>query len=538
MSGPAGAPAQGYDTVVVGLGEEPDMLVQDFSLRHASWAVLNTLMLKLVRYDDGWRAWPELAEQVPSRRNGLLRTLPDGRIEATWRLRPGLRWHDGKPVTAGDALFTYELLRGTPPPYPHHLVIESISEMLVSPDDPYTLIVRYRAEEPFAHQEEWGTVLPRHLLAGAGLEQARGEHPFATAPVFHGPYRFAEWVPGSHLTVERCAAHPRGEAVIQRIVFRFFADRAALREAVIDGSVDVTDLNEFGPADARVISERAEHVDVLLRPSLTWEHIDLNHDDPVLADRRVRQALGYALDRDQLCQQLYPGLRPARSWLPDRHPGYAPDLPAYEHDPDRARRLLAEAGFRPGSDGIARRDGERLELRLLTTRPGPAGGRWTASSSRPEAAELIAAQLARAGVDLRVDLLPADEAFPQFRRRKFPHLAMFAWSMGLETNGYLMWHSSKIPDDGEWYGINVGGWRSAENDRLLDRIAAAEDESERYALMAEQQRVWARELPSIPLVFLGSYTTGKRALRNLRPVGAFGCYVTWNCWEWHWDRSS
>ncbi|MCA2218277.1 peptide ABC transporter substrate-binding protein [Jidongwangia harbinensis] len=529
-------PARDRDTVVVGLGEEPDMLVQDFSLRHASWAVLSTLMLKLFRYDDAWRAWPELAEELPTGRNGQLTRLPDGRREQRWRFRAGLRWHDGTPVGPGDAVFTYELLRATPPPYPHHLIIESIDEMLVDPGDDRTLIVRWRADLPFAHHEEWGTVLPRHLLAGTGLSEQRGEHRFARAPVFQGPYRFVEWVPGAHLVVERAGRHPLGEPAVRRIVFRFFPGPRQLRDAVIDGSVDVTDLTGFTADDVAAVAAAAPQIRAVHTPSLMWEHIAINLDDPVLADRRVRHALAHAVDTAAVTRALYgTAPEPARSWLPPRHPAHHAEVAAYPRHLGRARELLAAAGLRPGPDGRLRRpDGTPWELRLLTTRPAADTGRWTASSARPAAARLIAAQLAEVGIDLRIDLLPPDEAFPVIRRRKFPHLALFAWSMGLEMNGYLLWHSSKIPDDSEWYGINVGGWRDAVNDDLLDRIAAADEPAERYALMREQQAHWAAELPALPVAFPGTWTTAKPGLREIRPVGVFGSYVTWNAWQWHW----
>ncbi|MGP4024098.1 peptide ABC transporter substrate-binding protein [Actinomadura sp. 3N407] len=534
---PSPLPALDSDTVVVGLCEEPDMLVQDFSLRHATWAVLSTLMLKLTRYDDSWRAWPELAEELPTVANGGHRTLEDGRTEITWRLRRGLRWQDGVPVTAHDALFTYELLKATPPPYPHHTIIESISEMIVPAGDPYTLIIRWSADKAFAPHEEWGTVLPRHLLENADLQipEIRDRHPFLRSPVFQGPYRLEEWKPGEHITVIAAEPHPRGGPLVRRIVFRFYPGPRELREAVLTGEVDVTDLTGFDIEDAAVLESAAPAVDVHYTPALTWEHIDLNLDDPVLARREVRRALAHAIDRRELSQRLYQGRQPiAHSWLPARHPAAADDVRRYDHDRDRAGALLDAAGFRRGADGMRRApDGSPLVLELLTTRPAE-GGRWTASAQRPEAADLIREQLGRVGVGVQVELLPADEAFPVFRRRKFRHMAMFAWSMGLETTGYLMWHSSKIPDDNEWYGINVSGWRHAENDGLLDRMAAEHDEDERHDLMRRQQRLWAEELPSLPLYFPVGVSTAKRGLRNIRPVGVFGSYVTWNAWEWEW----
>lgn len=510
-------------TVVVGVCEEPDVLVQDFSLRHVTWAVLSPLMLKLVRYDDRWRAWPELAREIPSRV-----ALPDGRVEMTWRLRDDVRWHDGEPVTAADALFAYELLKATPPPYPHHTIVEAISEMLAP--DPHTLIVRWNAGERFAMDEEWGTVLPRHLLAGEGLERedVRARHPFLRAPTFHGPYRFAEWEPGSHIELRAAAAHPCGLPEVERIQFRFFDGPGELRAAVIDGTVDVTDLTGFSPADAAAIERAAPDIDVHETSSFTWEHIDLNLDDPVLADVRVRRALAHAIDRREISERLYEGrCPPARSWLPERHPAYNPAIAEYEHDPAAARALLRAAGHR------------RLALHLVTTPPPEGGGGlWTSSATRARVAAILREQLARVGVDLEVELVPAADLFPRVRRRDYRQLALFAWSMGLETTGFLLWHSSKIPLGLDWYGLNVSGWRDAENDRLLDRVADADAGEDRYALMREQQALWAQCLPALPLFFPPAVTTANPALRNIKPVGAFNAYITWNSWEWSWDRAA
>jgi peptide/nickel transport system substrate-binding protein len=540
---PTARPARDDRTVVVGVCEEPDVLVQDFSMRHVTWAVLAPLMLKLVRYDDAWRPWPELAAELPTRANGGWRTLQDGRTETTWRLRRGVRWHDGTPVTAHDALFAYELLAATPPPYPHHTIVESISEMHVPREDAHALVVRWKPDKAFATFEEWGTVLPRHLLEGQGLEQPalRDRHPFLLAPVFHGPYRLADWRPGEELTLARCQEHPRGRPQVERLVFRFYAGPEQLREAVLDGAVDVTDLTGFSPQDVARIADADAGGDLEIHEtsSFTWEHLDFNLDDPLLADRRVRHAIAHAVDRRQISDRLFRGrYEPAHSWLPARHPGFNPAVRCPEHDPAAAAALLDAAGYRAGPDGMRRDgDGTPLRLELVTTPPPAPGGLWTSSALRSQVAKLLREQLGRVGIAVEITLVPADELFPSLRTRSFRQLALFAWSMGLETTGYLLWHSSKIPDGSDWYGLNVSGWRHPDNDRTLDAIVTSGDPAERYALMREQQALWAGDLPALPLFFPPAVTTAKRGLRNVKPVGAFNAYITWNVWEWSWDTT-
>ncbi|HTU73919.1 MAG TPA: peptide ABC transporter substrate-binding protein [Trebonia sp.] len=527
------------DRVVVGLAEEPDLLVQDFTGRHSTWAVLSPLTLKLIRYDDHWRPWAELAERVPGTRDGSWRRDDDGRTTVTYRLRAGLRWHDGTPLTARDAVAAFELLRSLRADYPHRPIVEAIEEMHVTGDDGLSLTVRWGNAKPYAPFEEWGTVLPARLLQSATLDDpgrwTREES--LRCPISHGPFRIGEWVAGSHLRLVRHARHPRGMPRLSEIEFRFFRDPAELRDAVAGGRVHVTELSGFSAADAEALAGCSPRVRVANVPSSMWEHLDFNLSDRHLADLRVRQAIAHAIDREAIAAEVHRGLcQVAHSWLPPRHPAHNDQVERYPHDPRRSRELLAAAGFRPGPGGVLiDPDGRPLSFGLLTTaRPG--GGRWTASSSRPLVAERMARQLAAVGIELRPEAVTADKAFARFRSRDFPHLAMFAWSIGLEANGYLMWHSSQVPDGPGCYGTNLPGWRSALNDQVLEKIIAEGDPDARDKLIREQQVEWARQLPSLPLFFLPQVNAYDAGLRNVRYVGAFGTYVTWNCWQWAWDR--
>jgi peptide/nickel transport system substrate-binding protein len=527
--------------VVVGLAEEPDLLVQDFSGRHSTWAVLSPLTLKLVRYDDRWRPWPELAERLPTPAEGSWVRHADGRTTTRYRIRPGLHWHDGRPVTAHDAVASYRLLRSLRVDYPHRPIVEAIEDMTASGPDGRTLTVRWGAADPYAVFEEWGTVLPVHLLDAGRLADpaAWTTRPELRLPVSHGPFRAAEWVPGQRIRLVRDRPHPCGPAAVAEIEFRFLSNPFELREEVAAGRVDLTELSGFTAADARALREVAG-VRVEVVPSSMWEHLDFNLDDRRLADVRVRRAIAYAIDRQDLADRLHDGLcEVAHSWLPPRHPAYDQDVRRYGHDPRAARALLTAAGYRPGADGIRRdEDGDRLSFRLLTTTLSAAGGRWSASSTRPEAAGMIARQLREVGIELTVEAVPAGEAFPRFRSRRFGHLAMFAWSIALEANGHLMWHSSQIPERAGDYGINLPGWRSAANDRLLEQIIAEGDTATREALIRDQQREWADQLPALPLFFLPQINACAGGLRNVRYVGAFGTYVTWNSWQWAWEETT
>jgi peptide/nickel transport system substrate-binding protein len=527
------------DRVVVGLAEEPDLLVQDFTSRHSTWAVASPLTLKLIRYDDSWRPWPEMAERVPGTRDGTWQRHDDGRTTVTYQLRAGLRWHDGRPLTAHDAVASFKLLRSLRVDYPHREIVEAIDQMSVSRDDNLRLTVQWGSATPYAPFEEWGTVLAAHLLRPGALgDPARwaGHEPLRY-PVSHGPFRVAEWVTGSYLRLVRHGPHPRGRPKVAEIVFRFFPGPAELRAAVASGEVDITELSGFSVDDAEALARCAPGVRVAHVPSSMWEHLDFNLGHRQLGDSRVRKAIAHAIDREAIAADVHRGMcQVAHSWLPPRHPGHNDQVQRYPYDPRRARELLAAAGYRPGPDGTMQDvTGNQLSFGLLTTaRPG--SGRWSASSARPRVAEMMARQLRLAGIRLQPEVLPADQAFARFRVRDFPDMAMFAWSIGLEANGYLMWHSSQVPDRRGSYGTNIPGWRSPGNDQILEKIIAEGDPGTRDKLIQEQQVEWARQLPALPLFFLPQVNAYRAGLRNVRYVGAFGTYVTWNCWQWAWDE--
>jgi peptide/nickel transport system substrate-binding protein len=387
--------------------------------------------------------------------------------------------------------------------------------------------------------EEWGTVLPTHLLQPQSLGDPAGwtREKSLRYPVAHGPFRIEEWVAGSHLRLVRHAPHPRGMPKVAEIEFRFFRDPADLRAAVATGEVHVTELSGFSVDDAEALARCSPRVRVAHAPSSMWEHLDFNLGNRHLADPRVRHAIAHAIDREASAAQVYrDACQVAHSWLPPRHPGHNDQVQCYPYDPRRSRELLAAAGYRPGPDGVLRdNSGERLSFGLLTTaRPG--SGRWSASGARPQVAEMIARQLRLVGIHVQPEAVAADKAFARFRSRDFPHMAMFAWSIGLEANGYLMWHSSQVPDRPGSYGTNLPAWRSPANDRILERIISEGDADARDALISQQQVEWADQLPSLPLFFLPQINAYRSGLRNVRYVGAFGAYVTWNCWQWTWQE--
>lgn len=525
---PVPALAQRPDTVVIGMAQEPDTLIGAFGSMLATTNVLDSLFASMVQRDDQARLFPRLVEKIPTLKDGNWEVLPGKKMKVTYRFKKGYTWHDGRPVTALDASWTYLMLRNPRSPTVSRFVLRKIDNMLV-PDanDPHTLVVQWN--ELYAFANTGHTVYPRHVLERDYLRDPTGlkAHRQARAPIGNGPYKFVEWVPGSHITMEAYDKFPESRAKIRRQVWRFILDSTVLQANVIAGQVDVAVVANFSIEQMTEIDRRAPQVTAHFLPAMGWEHIDLNLDNEWLKDRRVRQALVHAINREEISQKLFYGRSTvSHSWLPPGHEGHNPKVIKYAYDPARARQLLTEAGFVPGSDGILRdRSGRRLELTIMST---------AGHAIREQVQQIIREHLKAVGIDLRIDNRPAGVLFGQVtRRRTFPHMVMYNWNFSPLTLGPPLWHSGQIPTAANnWEGQNVPGWRHADNDRFLDQIAEELDVTKRIQLLRRQQELWAEELPSIPLFHGLSLTTSKKALKNVRPGVLGGILFTSEGWEW------
>jgi peptide/nickel transport system substrate-binding protein len=230
--------------------------------------------------------------------------------------------------------------------------------------------------------------------------------------------------------------------------------------------------------------------------------------------------------RTQITQQLFGGRQPvAHSYLPTRHPGNTEHVQRYPYDLSRARVLLKEAGFTPGPDGILRNAaGQRMTLELNTT----LGIRY-----REQVAQLLQAQLAQAGIEVVVRNVPGRVLVELTGRRKFT-MAMYSWILSPESDCNLLYTSADIPGEvNHWSGQNHPGYRNPEMDRLCISASGEIDPDRRRALLQESTRLFARDLPALPLYFRVAIVTAKSGLQNHSP-SVTSALEAWNAHTWYW----
>ncbi len=519
---PGEAAAEGRE-LTIGIIQFPATLNPSIDAMAAKSYVLGAALRPFTVYDADWQLACLLCVKVPSLEDGdaVPVDLADGKkgIDITFTIRPDAFWGDGVPVTTRDVLFTYAVGRDPASAVTNGELYRRISGITVKDDKTFTLHVDkltfdYAAINDFV-------LLPAHLEESAFREPAqyRLRTRYDTEPtnpgLYNGPYRISEVAPGSHILLEPNRYWHGSKPQLQRVTIRAIENTAALEANLLSGTIDMV-AGELGfPLDEAVAFEKRHPgaYRVLYKPSLVYEHIDYNLTLPALADRQVRQALILGLDREAISRQLFAGQEQvADSFLSPLDPGYANDIPRYRYDPERAAAQLEAAGWTAQSKG-PRLDskGNRLTLELVTT----AGNR-----SRELVEQVVQSQWRRIGVEVRIRNEPARVLFGETLRNRRFELAMYAWISSPENVPRSILHSSEIPNPANAFsGENLAGFNNPEMDRLIDALEIELDRGKRRQLWAEAQRLYATELPSLPLYFRSSVFVLPKWLSGVRPTG-------------------
>ncbi len=372
---------------------------------------------------------------------------------------------------------------------------------------------RARFREPYAFREMAFVFppLPEHRFRGKNFLDA----PDNRAPLSDGPYRFVSWKPGESVELEANprAWGPRGH--FDRIVFRTLPDNTTAYRALTAGSLDEDQLDATLKARSAGDPEFESCCRLIEFYNLDWSYVALNTRSPLFSDARVRRALTMLSDRASIAKSLYRGSARVISgpWSPDS-PAYDPALAPLPFDPDAAKALLADAGWRDSNgNGTLDRNGREFEFELRVS-AGSEIGR--------QVDEMLAAELARAGITARVRAMEWAAFVERVDAGDF-EAASLAWSaVDPNPDPYPYWHSSQCPPN----GLNSGCYRNAEADRLMMEARRELDPGRRNALFHRLHAIFRDDAPAI---FLVNSTQKFGFDRNIRgvttsPLGLFGIW--------------
>ncbi len=488
---------------------------------------------------------PLLAESLPRLNTESWQVLPDGRMETTYRLRSGLTWHDGRPLTAADFAFAWRVYADptlrlfSPTPQDH------IQEIVAT--DPRSFIIRWKSAFVDADilQDNFPP-LPQHLLGQAFDEYQAAptaRESFANLPFWTteyigaGPYRLTEWSQGSRLEGVAFADYVLGRPKIDRVIIRIFNDENTVLANVLSGEVDYSVHFTLRFEHARVLQREWEPggrgVVMLDRsvPGVTmWTQIRPEYAlDPGQLDVRVRRALAYTIDRSALNDGLFEGKGfTSDTLISDNHPHYSeanPQLTHYPYDPAQADRLMVEAGFTKGADGFfARPNGERFRTDV----------RVTAGPEFERMGLILVDTWRRFGVEAASSVLPAAQAADNQTRQTFPGMA----SRGGGFDSRYMIAAEIGSPANRWTGNNRSGWSHPDYEQLYQAFSVALDRQDRARLEIRIAKLISEQLPFHVLYDALQVRTARAGLQGLssRPAAPLPPTVNnqtyWGLHEW------
>ena len=461
-------------TVVMIIESSPTNLDPRVGLDAQSERIDDLLFDDLLTRDEHLNVGPGLAHSWE---------IPDP-LTYIFHLHPGVKFHDGRPLTARDVKWTFDsLLQGkirSTKAAAYRLV-----DHIDAPDD---LTVIFHLKEPFA-------TLLWNLSGGAmGIVPYGSLDEISRQPIGSGPFRFVRSEQDRDVAIARNDDYWGLKARLARVVFNVAPDTTTRALELRKGSADIA-INAF-TSDTVLTLEREPSLQVLRAPGTVLSYMAFNMRDPILKDARVRQALAYAIDRRPMLQYLSRGFaRPAYSILPPESWAYNGDVPRYDYSPEKARQLLDAAGY-PVVNGV------RFHLAMKTS---------TEESTRLMTA-VLQQQLRVVNIVLDIRSFEFATFFSDVTHGSF-QLYSLRWIGGNEDPDIFeyVFHSAKFPPN----GANRSYYANPRLDALIDQARAELDQNTRKQLYAEIQMILAEQLPYINLWYQDNVLVSSRRVKNL-----------------------
>jgi len=452
------------DQIVVGIETNPNNIDPRYAVDAQSHKISKLVFSGLFRRDYEGRLVPDILASMKM-------------VDPTtyvFRLKEGIRFHDGSPLTAADVKFTIESILDPQNHSPYSKSFELIEEMVVT--SPQEIV--FHLKRPFAPFLENLTIgiLPAHLVR-------RKDYDFRKHPIGSGPFRLLEYRKDSHLILEAFPDYFDGRPKIKRLVFKIIPDSTVRMLELIHGSVDIVQ-NDFPPYLLPWL-ERQQDLRILKRPGRNFRYLAFNLRDPILGKLAVRRAIAHAINRPELIRYKLKGLGTlANSLLPPDSWALTEDLPIYEYDPARARQLLEEAGY-PLPEGDGRGDSFRFTLLYKTSQ----------NQLAIDIARAIQRYLREVGIRVKIRVNEFQIFFSDIIQGDFQLYCLTAPGVSDPDYYHYLYHSASWPP----HGGNRVRYHNPVMDRLIDQGRLTISPWRRREIYRQVQEIAARDLPYLGL---------------------------------------
>lgn len=497
-SGESSGSKEQDDTIVYAMWNSPSgvlnpLLVDD----EYDGAILKFTFDTLLKYDKNLNLVPNMAESYE---------MSDDQLTLTFKLKEGIKWHDGKPVTAEDVAFTFESMAKPDYTGPRYGDVEGLKgaaachngetdkvEGITVVDD-HT--VKFEFAQPYAPGlSKIGAdraIIPKHIWGDIPLGEWQKKTELMNKPIGCGPYVLKEFVPGQYVELVAFEDYYAGKAKTPKFIFKVSNQDTVIAE-LTSGEIDIADISSLKSQDIKTLEDNG--VKVTSYTGITSQYMGFNLREKIFQDKKVRQAITYAIDRTLMVDKLLEGratiidapLLPT-SWA------YPEDgvLNPYKADPEKAKSLLKEAGWEDkNGDGIVENSaGEAFKVTLKY----PVGNKI-----REQSAPIIQANLKAVGIDVELEIMEFAALLDQVMANHEFDLYLMGSSLDTDPDPKPIWHSSSASDEKGNSAWNIVGFRNPEADKLMDDALKTTNQDERKAYYKEFCKIVNEEAAEVLL---------------------------------------
>ncbi|MDD5495901.1 MAG: peptide-binding protein [Candidatus Omnitrophica bacterium] len=463
-------PAYG-DAIVVASIADARTLVPILASDSASGEICGLVFNGLVKYDKNINIVGDLAESWDIEAGGLV---------IVFHLRKDVKWHDGMPFTAYDVEFTYKKLVDPAVRTPYSGDFERIKKLEVADD--HTVRVVYK--EPFSPGlSSWGmSIMPRHLLKDEDLNKTS----FSRHPVGTGPYKFRSWKSQEKIELVSNHEYFEGRPYIDRYIYRIIPDEATIFLELQTRGADMSGLTPLQFTRQTDNKFFRKYYQKFRYPGFGYTYMGYNLSDERFRDIRVRQAINFAVNKEEIIGTILFGLAKVTTgpFITDSW-AYNKEVKPASYDPAKARLLLKEAGWADeDGDGWLEKDGKKFEFTVLVNQ---------GNSERLKCAEMIQGYLKAIGIRMKIRVLEWSTLINEFIDKRHFEAVLMGWSLSRDPDCYDIWHSSKTRE-GEF---NFIGYKNPEVDHLLEEGRRTFDRAERERIYHEVHRLIYEDQPCL-----------------------------------------
>ncbi len=476
---------------------------------------------------------PNLAKDIPSREKGTAQIVEIGgkkKLVAHWEILENAKWGDGKPVTCEDFAFARTVAASPTVSVGEKETFTQIEKIEWDAKTPKKCVFTYEKPRWDFYQLANFFPLPKHIEGpvwekyGKQKEGYEKNSNYVKNPtnkgLYNGPYVVTSVRLGDHVAFEPNPHFYGEKPKIEKVIVKLISNTGTMEANLRSGTIDMIStlgfaLDQALAFDKKAKSEGLPYVTHFV-PSITYEHIDLLLDNPILSDLKVRKALMHSINREDLVKALFEGKQSAaQHFVSPKDPWYTTDpkfVTTYRYSKREAQKLFDEAGWKVGADGYRHKGGKKLSLTFMTT---------AGNKTRELVQTYLQEQWKQVGVEILIKNEPAKVFFGETtRKRKFGSMAMYAWVSSPENNPRSTLHSKSIPSDKNgWSGQNNPGWVNASVDKAIDSMDTEFDAKKRMAYAWEMQKAYTEEVPVIPLYYRSDISVVPASLKNYRMPG-------------------